>query len=328
MNTLFIIGNGFDINLGLKTGYKDFYNYYQNIKSKTTSVDNLKKNISDNFENWADLEIALGEYTEKISSLEEFDEIYEDLVNELATYLEEQENKLDFSSIKRDQFYLDLQTPQKFLLLSDEHEIDTFRTPWDSSTWVINLMTFNYTKTIEKILADDSPSIKIGNHHGRYEVYLQEFEHIHGFVDDRMILGVNDISQIKNAALNVNEDLCNALIKSNYNKVIKKTVHRRCEQLIENANLICIFGSSIGDTDKLWWELIGTQLKKNCRLIIFRRYTNLSNRFSHKVSRVEREMKNYFLNKTSLTEEEKSEVLNKIYIAINTSIFSNLLPRL
>ncbi len=28
MNTLFFIGNGFDINLGLPTRYRDFYRYY------------------------------------------------------------------------------------------------------------------------------------------------------------------------------------------------------------------------------------------------------------------------------------------------------------
>lgn len=28
MNVTFLIGNGFDINLGLKTSYKDFYEQY------------------------------------------------------------------------------------------------------------------------------------------------------------------------------------------------------------------------------------------------------------------------------------------------------------
>jgi hypothetical protein len=28
MNILFLIGNGFDLNLGMKTRYVDFYNYY------------------------------------------------------------------------------------------------------------------------------------------------------------------------------------------------------------------------------------------------------------------------------------------------------------
>lgn len=28
MNVTFLLGNGFDLNLGLSTSYKDFYSYY------------------------------------------------------------------------------------------------------------------------------------------------------------------------------------------------------------------------------------------------------------------------------------------------------------
>ena len=34
MKITFLIGNGFDINLGLKTKYKEFVNYYKKIDYK------------------------------------------------------------------------------------------------------------------------------------------------------------------------------------------------------------------------------------------------------------------------------------------------------
>ncbi len=41
MKVIYIIGNGFDINLGMKTKYSDFYTYYQTINSKSILIKNL-----------------------------------------------------------------------------------------------------------------------------------------------------------------------------------------------------------------------------------------------------------------------------------------------
>lgn len=38
MKILYIIGNGFDLNLQLKTSYKDFYDYYKSTESSTDSI--------------------------------------------------------------------------------------------------------------------------------------------------------------------------------------------------------------------------------------------------------------------------------------------------
>lgn len=73
MRILYIIGNGFDISLGMKTGYPDFYRYYLSFSSKDDDITKLKDCIKDNkYETWADLEIGLGKYTSSISSPEIF----------------------------------------------------------------------------------------------------------------------------------------------------------------------------------------------------------------------------------------------------------------
>ena len=46
MQILYIIGNGFDLNLGLETSYNHFYNYYKAVESDNINVQKLKKNIS------------------------------------------------------------------------------------------------------------------------------------------------------------------------------------------------------------------------------------------------------------------------------------------
>lgn len=42
MNVTFLLGNGFDLNLGLSTSYKDFYSYY----TKKEPNDFIAKSIS------------------------------------------------------------------------------------------------------------------------------------------------------------------------------------------------------------------------------------------------------------------------------------------
>lgn len=324
MKVIFIIGNGFDINLGMKTKYSDFYTYYQTIDSKSILIKNLKESISGDFKSWSDLELALGNYTENINSLAEFDEVFEDIEDNLADYLQQDESKLDLRKIDKEKLINYICYPEKSLLKADTDNLTTYKNNWRSTEWSINMITLNYTRTIEKMFSDETKNIRIGTHHN-YEINLNGVEHIHGYVDDRMVMGVNDISQIKNSNFHKNQEILEALIKTNCNKVNKHTIDDLCTQQIQSANLICIFGSSIGDTDNNWWELIGKQLKENCRLIIFTKGEEIKQRRAHLKARLEREVKELFLKKTKLSDEEKTIVSEKIYVGVNTDFFSNIL---
>lgn len=324
MKVIFIIGNGFDINLGMKTKYSDFYSYYQTIGSQSDIVKKLKVNISGDYKSWSDLELALGNYTENIESLAEFDEVFEDIEDNLADYLEQEENKLDLNKIDTEKLYNYICYPERSLLKADTDKLITYKNNWKNNEWSINIITLNYTRILDKLFTDTTKNKQIGTHHN-YQINLNGIEHIHGYVDDRMIMGVNDISQIKNSNFHENREVLEALIKTNCNKVNKHTIDNLCTQQIQSANLICIFGSSIGDTDNYWWELIGKQLKENCELIIFTKGEEIKQRRSHLKARLEREVKDLFLKKTKLSEEEKTVVADKIYVGINTGIFANIL---
>ena len=101
MNITFIIGNGFDLNLGMKTGYLDFLQYCSDIgilpNNRILSIYRDDKNKNE----WSYMEKKLGEitseYHEKVK--EEFrDQLFSDdpelfirdkdeLENELMKYL-------------------------------------------------------------------------------------------------------------------------------------------------------------------------------------------------------------------------------------------------
>ena len=319
MRILYFIGNGFDINLGMKTRYSDFYKYYQTIDSESDVVNKLKENISGKFKNWSDLEIALGKYTNKIMSVDEFDEIYEDLEDNLADHLQKEENKFDFSQTNEEKFLNDLMHPESHLQPADQLKINDIRIK-TSNSHVINLITFNYTKSIEHILKEKHSNITLADKSGN-KIKLTSVEHIHGYINDRMVMGVNDVSQISNTEFHSNQDILETLVKNDCNKVLKHNIDDKCKKLLAATNLICIFGCSLGDTDKLWWELIGDKLKSQSSLIIFEKGEEIIPRRRHLNGRKERIIKEKFLSKTNLTKEEKDKVVDNIFVSINTNIF-------
>lgn len=320
MRILYFIGNGFDINLGMKTRYIDFYKYYQEIESKSNVIIKLKKNISANLKNWSDLEFALGKYTEKIESTTEFDEIYEDLEDNLAEYLQEQENKFSYSKINKEDFLGDLMSPEDHLPLASKIKINEIRKSKTNSQNVIDLITFNYTNSIEHILGEEKSNLHLADRNNNRTKFTG-IEHIHGFINERMVMGVNDLSQVANTKFHSNQDILETLVKNDCNKVLKHNIDNKCKRLISAANLICIFGCSIGDTDKLWWELIGNQLKQQASIIIFEKGEKIPARRMHLIGRRERKIRDYFLSKTNLTKEEKEKVNDNIFVAINTKMF-------
>lgn len=326
MRILYIIGNGFDLNLGLKTSYKDFYDYYISISSDKSSVNDLKKNISSNYKNWADLELALGQYTGEIKTINEFDEVFEDIGEQLAEYLKKEESKFDLSSINREKFFANLVKPETFLSVTENNKILEFKRRFSLNSWTVDIVTFNYTSIIDKIIGD-SKNIKIGNHISNTgSVILKGIEHIHGYVDNRMILGVNDISQLRNKEFHNNIDVLEAIVKEKCNAAYGHNIDNQFKTKITQANLICIFGASLGDTDNIWWEKIGERIKSSqIPILIFTKGEEvISPRIAYKNNRTKRKMKDYFLRKTNLTKEEIEKHSDNIFIALDTPMFKEI----
>ncbi|MFA9190756.1 AbiH family protein [Flavobacterium sp. FZUC8N2.13] len=321
MNIVYFIGNGFDINLGMKTRYSDFYKQYNTQNSKSELIKELKNEIAEGIINWSDLELAFGKHTVKLKNIEEFDEVYEDIVDNLADYLISEEEKFDFKKVNVDSFLKQLSTPEKFLTAEDIQELQEYKNQWKNNTWNINIITLNYTTTIEKILGDKQANFQIGVHH-QHQIIFKNIYHIHGYTDKRTVLGVNDISQIDKVDFHENEEILEALIKTKCNRVQRHKVDKICEKNINEAHLICIFGSSIGDTDNYWWQLIGEQLRKNIKIIIFSKGEDVKERFAQKAVRTKRSITNLFLNKTNLPQEEKNQFKDNIYVGVNTKMFN------
>ena len=69
----FLIGNGFDLNVGLKTRYTDFYKIYaKENAADSDAISRFKKEIlrdeADGWQNWMDFEIGLGQQSKLFDS--------------------------------------------------------------------------------------------------------------------------------------------------------------------------------------------------------------------------------------------------------------------
>lgn len=195
MNILFLLGNGFDLNIGLRTSYKDFYTYYKKESSKSDKIKQLKEDILDDFENWSDLELSFGKYTNKINTLKEFDEIFEDIVEKLSDYLSGEEKQINVASLKinKENLFNNLIYPERTLIEVNRNILENYKNKWNNSQWNVNIITFNYTKSLEKLLDYKDSRMNL-----QANKYLQGITHIHGFIDNKMVMGVNDTSQISN----------------------------------------------------------------------------------------------------------------------------------
>jgi hypothetical protein len=179
----FIIGNGLDLNLDLKTSYSHFYAHMQATKTRTKNQ--IYASIEEDPETWADFEYQLGTLT---STLEEFEgetldnkitKFYDDLEqvqHDLAMYLTSEQSKLKKSEVEialtKTGFYSELPAGQrpKVAGLINQTAYTTF-----------NFVTLNYTRTLEYIL----PANNILQF--RFKTSVGSIHHLHGTLTENMV---------------------------------------------------------------------------------------------------------------------------------------------
>lgn len=249
--TTFIIGNGFDLMLGLKTRYRDFY---ENIRAKNIHPDNrIYKAIAESPETWAHFELRLGEYTEYIGKLPEKDRKKESLklhmeleevYRDLAKYLKDQELKFSENNINI------IFSANGFLSGLNEDQTNRI---WASSKGVdiFNFITLNYTNTLDSVIENSS------THFNANSIRYSRPLHIHGDVTQDITLGVSDESQISSSLTgSEKEDLIKPVLINSMNDGRL----RMLQETINNSKVIVLFGTSIGETDKYIWQFITSWL--------------------------------------------------------------------
>ena len=307
MNIALIIGNGFDINLGLPTQYKYFYEYYLSLE---TNKDRLIRNdLENNLSNWADLEKQLGQISTQYAKVDSYVEDIDDISEELTRYMQAVD-KLDLSSLQESSkiVYEDLCDFTKYLDLPLKTNVNTFIQNLSNKDEIhLHVITFNYTSVFERIFEYwDTLSI------GKIKEYT--LFHIHQKLDEKgILLGIDNAKQIANPDFQNNYTVKATLIKPFINESFQNGINQDCEKAISQADIIILFGTSIGETDQRWWNYIGDCMYGNKKRLIYcpfdgNHITNMS-----KILRQNYDFSDFILNRMiSLDTNKRNDVFRKI----------------
>ena len=76
MNITFMIGNGFDLHLGMKTRFTDMYDGYIQSPSEDIVIqefkERLKEYAGERYERWSDFEIAMAAHAKDFTNENDF----------------------------------------------------------------------------------------------------------------------------------------------------------------------------------------------------------------------------------------------------------------
>lgn len=313
MDVLYIIGNGLDISLGMKTDYQSFYDFYKSQQTKDPDILKMKESIeAGRYQTWADLEAGLGEYTRSIESEDVFLKCLNDIKHSLGYFISEQFKKKDY--IISSSFARDFSIPYTFL---DDQVKEAFinRFPPHQVSYDLQIITLNYTNTIEEIF---------DNIHGPQ---MPDLLHLHGSLKEGLVMGVSDENQIANEGFRKSREIVEEFVKPSFNDACLNTNNSKAEKWIKQSDLIVIFGSSLGETDRKWWRLIGNRLQNerlSFMLLFFAFDKDMGQDIETHPNHRRRWMEHYqnlLLSKFEIPDEKRNLVLSRICIGINKPIF-------
>ena len=327
----FFIGNGFDINVGLDTRYSDFYKYYLSHYPD----DMLAKSIDKNYELWSDLESGLGNFTAKVEDGTEdaFWASEEKLENALADYLQSQTERIQISTEMEKTIANKMQQSllrfQKELTVEQQRFMESLiYTLHDSITY--SFICFNYTNALDKCVEITKKLIPkdFGNHKAdnatNYTHSLGDVIHIHGTIQEELILGVNDTKQISNQKFQENPWYRQLLVKAEVNKRFGNDKIQTVRSYIDSSVAVCIFGMSLGATDKMWWNYICKWLQgaDKRRLIIFSKPDQDMPRITkHRLFFSENIVLENLRVNTGINDAEWNRIVGKIFIKFDSDLF-------
>lgn len=227
-NVLIVLGNGFDLDLGLNTSYIGFWNskkeaiqkdYLEHFNSRNVSMPTFSEDIDKNIYSWGDLEdvIRINTSPATINNMDHALAVFR--IAELKGNISA--NQLYFNYLKQELInYLKEQQSQNI----NEHSLAAqCLKKWGASEDKLNIYTFNYTDINEY-----AHKININKN------FAVNF--IHGNLNDKnIILGVGEEQLYKG-----------------YEFVLKKVQGAKIspiEEALLNAEKIVFFGVSFGFND-------------------------------------------------------------------------------
>lgn len=332
MNITFLIGNGFDLGLGVRSKFTDFFpKYVKKSVNKKEDIKNLSEQIGANYDTWSDFETQMGRYTAEFNKDNKhlYPAQFRDFETEFVSYLKEEEEKLSFDeSEKIAQMMIGSLTnfySRSNIRDGSYNTINKIMVENSGYGRIYNFITFNYTYTLENCLKTIPDGIvKSRKKNGSVITdKVGKIVHVHGTIDNAPIMGVNDTSQIANKELAEDERFIRYLVKPTLNMLHRTNQDSDASSLISSSDIVCIYGMALGATDKRWWEKVLGWLSSGSerQLVIFDYDPNFSE--SSQFDWIDKE--DSILDKLSQyvqgTQIDVEKLRPRIHIAVHKNIF-------
>ncbi len=347
MKFTYLIGNGFDLNIGLKTSFKDFFDVYCNKSGqKNEAIKNFKNKISENTFMWSDFELQMGQYAKEVEpfgmlNMQDYFDCMEDFRNEMITYISQEEKRINSYIFKNkcdSVCHRSIEYPFQYMRNGQSILLQDYLLKYVTESIEYNFIVFNYTHTFEEFLAplgynvvgdnDNGPSHWTGDVDDSIVLdKIGKVIHVHGEIGNAILLGLNDEQQVANPHLKKNDEFRCNYIKPIANEALSEQKDKISKRIIEESDVIFIYGMSIGQTDKIWWQTI---MKWLCDSTDYREHFLVVFSYDAKLRRNsplynimnQRQTENKLLSFTpDFINTNKDGIIKRIFCSLNSNIF-------
>lgn len=333
MQITFLVGNGFDISVGIDSSYSSFYQWYLKQPSANNNIatfkQEIRKDIENGGENWSDFELGLGKYTEKftLETADQFIECYEDARENIIKYISIERSKVNVDELSEGdiekfkqgfvQFYQDMNPRER-------RYFEKYSMPNLTENIVYNIISFNYTDTLDKCVEQlGSKALKTwtSNNIVRNARINSNIVHVHGTTGFYPVFGVNDVTQLLNQSLIENRHIHRLMLKPDSIEFLGEFWHEEAEKIIDDSTIVCIWGMSLGESDYRWWSKIYGWLKakaNHCLVLFWYTEKKIDNLSIHKKDLAIEDALEKFYGVLGLSQKERDEIASKIFVVLNT----------
>jgi len=173
-----------------------------------------------------------------------------------------------------------------------------------------DIITFNYTTVVDELLGKRNR--------------VNRVVHIHGRLDGDIVLGADNLQQLKDVKFPTTAKLERAFIKPVFNQMYDKSRIKRAEDVISESDVICIYGMSLGESDSTWVKSIIEWLLKNLdHHLVYYEYSNavFEKWQRDEIMDEEQDRKTSLLNRIC-TVDEANKIFDQVHIPVGYNIFA------
>lgn len=258
MRITFLLGNGLDLNCGCRSSYKDIYKFYIRQPSKDEWIKKLKEEIS----TWSDFEMEMAKFVSACKSEQEAIDCIRDFKRQMDKYLsaenqrmnseiEEDEDTDFFNQGILDEIKRSIQSFYKNCIPNVSIEIEK---SMKNAPIYYDFISFNYTSFLDSLLIQVAKELSDEKNKSiSKDMFCEDptLIHIHGTLGGNELVGIDDRTQFGTLPYN-HDSLDRVFIKPLLNVLIDLQRFVDASTAIKKADIICVFGMSLGDSDLTW----------------------------------------------------------------------------